>query len=155
MKIDWKKLIICILIPIGVGTITSFLTMGSMETFDYLNKPPLSPSGIVFPIVWSILYVLMGISSYLVIRSGKEYRTKTALTVYGIQLILGLIWSLVFFNLEGYLAAFFLLIILLATILVMTFLFYKLNKISGYLMIPYIIWVFFAGYLNFMIFLLN
>ena len=84
MKIQWKKLIICIAIPLLVGGLSALLTQSSMETFEMVNKPPLSPPGWLFPVVWTILYVLMGIASYLVLTSGKP--DDIALKAYGIQL---------------------------------------------------------------------
>jgi len=85
LKIQWKDLITCIVIPLAVGSLSALLTQNSMEAFDFMNKPALSPPGWLFPVVWTILYILMGIASYLVLTSGKP--NDAALTVYGIQLI--------------------------------------------------------------------
>lgn len=153
MKLEWKKLLICIAIPLLVGSISAFLTRGNMQIFNTLNKPPLSPSGWLFPIVWTLLYILMGIASYLVLVSKKE-NTK-ALTVYGIQLVFNFFWSIIFFNLNLYLFAFAWLILLWILILKTTILFYQISKSAGYLMIPYLLWVTFAGYLNLGIYFLN
>lgn len=153
MKIEWKKLISCIAIPLIVGGVSALLTRGSMETFASVNKPPLSPPGWLFPIVWTILYILMGVASYLVLTSGKMNRT--ALTVYGIQLAFNFLWPILFFNLELYLFSFIWLVILWLLILITTVLFYIISKPAGYLMIPYLLWVTFAGYLNLAIYLLN
>lgn len=153
MKIQWKKLLLCILVPLLVGGIAAFLTIGGMETFKNLNKPELSPPGWLFPVVWTILYILMGIASYLVIISGKPNRT--ALIFYGIQLVFNFFWSLIFFNLELYLFAFIWLVILWVLIFITMVLFYKVSEPAGYLMIPYLLWVTFAGYLNYSIYLLN
>ncbi len=155
LKIDFKKLIINIAIPLGVGALSALISMGSMETFATLNKPPLSPPGWLFPVVWSILYILMGISSYLITESGKPARAKTALTVYGVQLFFNFMWSIIFFNFEAYLFAFIWLIALLVLIIANAYLFYQIDRRAGLLFIPYILWVIFAGYLNFGIFLLN
>ena len=155
MKIQWKKLIICIAIPLLVGGLAALITMGSMESFALLNKPPLSPPVWLFPVVWTILYILMGIASYLVYTSPQPYRSKTSLTVYGVQLFFNFFWSIIFFNLEMYLFAFIWLVILWLLILVTTVLFYRIEKSAGYLMIPYLIWVTFAGYLNLGIYILN
>ncbi len=153
LKIQWKKLIACLAIPLAVGGLSALLTRSSMESFEALNKPPLSPPGWLFPVVWTILFVLMGIASYLVVVSGKPNRT--ALTVYGVQLLFNFVWSLLFFNLEQYLFAFVWLVILWLLILITTVLFYRISKPAGYLMVPYLLWVAFAGYLNFAIYLLN
>lgn len=110
MKIQWKKLIICLAIPLAVGGISAFLIQDSMETFDTLQKPPLSPPGWLFPVVWTILYILMGIASYLVLTSSSP--NQTALTLYGIQLTFNFIWPLIFFNRQQYLFAFIWLVLL-------------------------------------------
>lgn len=153
MKIQWKNLVTCLFIPLAVGSLSALLTQNNMKTFGLLNKPALAPPGWLFPIVWTILYVLMGIASYLVLISEKP--NDTALTVYGIQLIFNFFWSIIFFNLEMYLFAFIWLVVLWLLILKTTILFYQISKVTGYLMIPYLLWVTFAGYLNFSIYLLN
>ncbi|MEE0966496.1 MAG: TspO/MBR family protein [Bacilli bacterium] len=149
-----KTLIVCILIPLAVGFLSALLTRNSMSTFSLLNKPLLAPPGWLFPIVWTILYILMGIASYLVYTS-YFYNKNNALLTYEIQLIFNFFWSIIFFNLEAYLFAFIWLIILWILILITTIQFYNINKLAGLLMIPYLLWVTFAGYLNFMIYLLN
>ena len=124
-----------------------------METFRLVNKPALAPPGWVFPVAWTILYILMGIASYLVLTSGKP--NDTALTLYGIQLVFNFFWSIIFFNLEMYLFAFIWLVVLWLLIFKTAILFYQISKPAGYLMIPYLLWVAFAGYLNLSIYLLN
>ena len=152
----WKPYIFWIAVSEGVGALSGFLSRNGMQLYSTaINKPPLSPPGWLFPVVWSILYVLMGISSYLITESGKPARSKTALTVYGVQLFFNFMWSIIFFNFEAYLFAFIWLIALLVLIIVNTYLFYQIDRRAGLLFIPYIIWVTFAGYLNFGIFLLN
>lgn len=153
MKIEWKKLILCLVIPLAIGGIAALLTKNSMGLFTTINKPALSPPGWLFPIVWTILYVLMGLASYLVLQSEKE--NTTALRMYGIQLVFNFFWPILFFNLELYLLAFFWLVILWLFILLTTILFYQISRPAGYLMIPYLLWVTFAGYLNLSIALLN
>lgn len=155
MKIQWKKLLISIAIPLLVGIAASLLTMNSMEAFGALNKPLFAPPAWLFPVVWTLLYVLMGIASYLVATSDKTYRARSALTVYGIQLAFNFLWSIIFFNLNAYWFAFVWLVLLWILILLNTVLFYRISKPAGYIMIPYILWVAFAGYLNFAIALLN
>lgn len=146
-------MILCIVLPLAVGGLSALLTRGGMEVFQSLNKPLLSPPGWLFPVVWTILYILMGIASYLVLTSGKPNRA--ALTVYGIQLAFNFFWSIIFFNLEAYLFSFIWLVILWILIFVTMILFYGISKPAGYLLLPYLLWVTFAGYLNFYIYLLN
>ncbi|MBQ8605293.1 MAG: tryptophan-rich sensory protein [Clostridia bacterium] len=154
VKINFKKLIICIAIPLGLGILSGLITSGSMEQFKSLDKPPLSPPAIVFPIVWSILYVLMGIASYFVLESGVS-SVGPALRVYALQLIFNIIWPIIFFNLNMYLLAFIWLVILFLLVCLTTLLFYSCNKAAGYLMLPYLVWLVIAGYLNLGIYLLN
>ena len=153
MKIQWKNLITCLAIPLAVGSLSALLTQNSMETFNSITKPGLAPPGWLFPVVWTILYILMGIASYLVLTSGKP--NNKALTTYGIQLVFNFFWSIIFFNLELYLFAFIWLVLLWLLILKTILLFYQISKPAGYLMVPYLLWVTFAGYLNLAIYLLN
>lgn len=156
MKKQCKKLIVCLAIPLAVGGLSAFLTRGSMRAFQALNKPPLSPPGWLFPVVWTILFILMGIASYLVLTSGAaEASIRKALTVYGVQLAFNFFWSIIFFNLKQYLFAFIWLVLLELLIIKTTSLFYKATRPAGQLMLPYLLWVAFAGYLNFAIYLLN
>ncbi len=156
MTVKLKPLLINIFIPLAVGGFSALLTSDSMKAFGELNQPPLSPPAWLFPVVWSILYILMGIAAYLVFTSNaSKDKIKNSLIFYAIQLIFNFFWSLIFFNMQAYLFAFFWLLAMLAFIVITTVLFYKISKPAGIIMIPYIIWVTFAGYLNFAIFLLN
>lgn len=153
MKVQWRKLIVCIAIPLAVGGLSAALTSGAMQSFESINKPAFSPPGWLFPVVWTILYILMGIASYLVLVSGEP--KGTALATYGIQLFFNFMWSIIFFNFNLYLFAFIWLVILWVLIFETTVQFYRISKPAGYLMLPYLFWVAFAGYLNYMIYLLN
>ena len=156
MKIDKKRLIICLAIPLVVGGAAGLLTMNSMEAFEALNQPPLSPPGWLFPVVWTVLYVLMGIASYLVSVSDAPQEAKArALWTYGIQLAFNFLWPIAFFNLKWYLFAFLWLVILWILILITALRFGRIRKPAGYLLVPYLLWVAFAGYLNLGIYLLN
>ena len=156
MKIKWTELLTCLLIPLSVGAVSGIVSGGGIDGFDSMIKPPLSPPSWLFPIVWTLLFILMGIASYLVLVSGAEKDDIIrALTFYGIQLFFNFFWSIIFFNLQWYLVAFVWLVVLWILIVTTTVLFYRISKPAGYLMIPYILWVAFAGYLNFAIFLLN
>lgn len=156
MKIDKKRLIICLAIPLVVGGAAGLLTMNSMEAFEALNQPPLSPPGWLFPVVWTVLYVLMDIASYLVSVSDAPHEEKArALWTYGIQLAFNFLWPIAFFNLKWYLFAFLWLVILWILILITALRFGRIRKPAGYLLVPYLLWVAFAGYLNLGIYLLN
>ena len=143
-------------IPLLVGGLSALLTNGAMQSFDKINKPPLSPPGWLFPVVWTLLYVLMGIASYIIYTAKYSAGLAgNALLFYLLQLIFNFFWSIIFFNWEAYLLAFIWLLVLLALIIVTTVKFYRISKPAAYLMLPYIIWVAFAGYLNLGIYLLN
>lgn len=149
-------LIKCIAIPLAVGGLSAWLTSGSMDLFEAVNKPPLSPPGWLFPVAWTILYTLMGIASYLVVMSGAEPEAiQRALILYGIQLAVNFLWPIFFFNLEWFLFAFFWLLLLWGLILLTIRAFYPISEKAAYLLIPYLIWVTFAGYLNLGIWYLN
>lgn len=149
-----KSLIISLLISLGIGGLSGIITSGSMDLYKYLVKPPLSPPGIVFIIVWSILYVLMGISAYKIYESKNIGRDK-ALIVYITQLFLNFIWPILFFTLNYRFVSFIWILILFITILIMITKFYKINKLSAYLQLPYLFWVVFACYLNLGFYILN
>ena len=156
MNIQKRLLAICISIPLAVGGLSAWLTMDSMKTFEQLNQPPLSPPGWLFPVVWTLLFVLMGIASYLVAASeAAQEQKRRALIVYGVQLAFNFLWSIVFFNLRWFLFAFIWLVVLWILILLTAAAFYRIRKVSAYLLIPYLAWVAFAGYLNFGVYLLN
>ncbi len=151
-----RQLLICIAIPLLVGTLSAWISRGAMESFDALNQPPLSPPGWLFPVVWTILYILMGIASYLVLISGRPQRMiDKALRVYGLQLGVNFFWSIIFFNWSKYLFAFFWLILLWILIYITIRRFYDISKMTGYLLAPYLVWVTFAGYLNLGVYWLN
>lgn len=148
-KINWKRLIIIIIITFVVGSFFSFFTMNNMDTFKELEKP-INVPGILFPIVWSILYLLMSISLYIVID-----KNRNSLIIYSIQLIINSLWTLIFFGFGAYLLAFIWIILLLIAIVIMIAKFYNIDKKAAYLNIPYLLWVLFAAYLNLEIYLLN
>ena len=156
MKINKKLLILCLVIPLAVGGIAALLTGGGMDAFETLNQPILSPPGWLFPVAWTILYILMGIASYLVLTSGKaQERIRRALVLYGVQLAFNFLWPIFFFSLSAYLFAFMWLVGLWLLILATTVSFHRISNAAGWLMLPYLVWVTFAGYLNLGIYLLN
>jgi len=155
-KINKKLLILCLVIPLDVGGIAALLTGGDMDSFAKLSQPPLSPPGWLFPVVWSVLYILMGIAAYLALMSGKNQADiRSAILLYSIQLALNFMWPVFFFSLSAYLFSFIWLAVLWLFIIATAISFCKLADRAGYLMIPYYLWVTFAGYLNFGIYLLN
>lgn len=153
-KIDIKSLAKCLGISLGVGALSAIFTMFGTDSFEKAVKPPLTPPSFLFPIVWTILFILMGISSYIISRSDSEHST-TALLVYGIQLVVNFFWPVFFFNLQAYFFSFLWIILLWVLIIVMIAKFYKVSKVAAWLQIPYLLWVTFATYLNFGIYLLN
>lgn len=156
MKINTRLLIVCVAIPLIVGGASALITNDSMETFAYLNKPPLAPPAWLFPVVWTILYTLMGISSYLVITSDAEKeQIEEAIKLYGYQLAVNFLWPTFFFNFGWYFFAFIWLVLLWILVLMMILKFKDISKVAAYMNIPYLVWLTFAGYLNFAIWLLN
>ena len=151
-----RVFIINILIPLAVGGLSGFLTMDGMRQFSNLNQPPLSPPGILFPIVWTILYTLMGIGAALVITSTSAPQVKSlSIRVYTFQLFLNFLWPLLFFGAGAYTLAVVELVLLLFMVIFMTYLFSKSNKVAAFLQIPYILWLAFALYLNIAVAVLN
>ncbi len=156
----WKKLkpyIISVLLALGVGALSALLTKGNMDIYDSIVRPPLSPPMWTFPVVWSVLYILMGISSAIVYirRDDDRNVAGNALKLYAVQLAVNFLWSIIFFNMRAYLFAFIWLIFLWLLILAMIISFWKISRTAAYLQIPYLLWVTFAGYLTFMIYFLN
>lgn len=149
-----KSLIISIIIPLFVGLISSLLSINSFSNFNLLNKPPLSPPGWLFPVVWTILYVLMGISSYLIYEE-NDVHSDCCLKIYLLSLFVNFLWTPVFFSLELRLFAFIIIVLLDLLVAYTIMCYYKVNKKAAYLQIPYLIWVLFATYLNLSIYLLN
>src|SRR5574344_265155 len=148
MKINYKKLIYYILITFLIGSVFAIFTKNAGGFYQQLNKP-FELQSIVFPIVWSIIYLLLGICAYLV-KDNKE-----AIRSYYIELIVNSFWTLLFFGFKLYLVSFIWLLLLIYLVVNMMLKFWKVNKIATYLNISYLLWLIFAGYLNFMIYYLN
>ncbi len=152
-----KPYIISILISVGTGLLSAFFTRDNMNLYEEISTPALSPPAILFPIVWTILYVLMGVSAAIVYNSvsvNSDKRAK-ALFTYGLSLVVNFFWSIIFFNMRMYFFAFIWLILLWVLVLKTILEYSEINKGAAYLQIPYLLWVTFAGYLTFSIFLLN
>lgn len=153
----YKPYIISILIALAVGGLSALATSGSMDIYNEITKPPLSPPSVLFPIVWSVLFILMGISSagvYTELKKQENF-SSVPLTVYAVSLGINFLWSIIFFNLRAFFFAFVWLILLLAVILTMIIEFYKVRPWTAYLQIPYFLWGLFALYLNIAIYILN
>ena len=136
MRTNWKKLIICLAIPLAAGGLGT-LFAGGMDAYKNFNQPPLSPPGWVFPIVWSILYLLMGYASYRIYTSGAEpAQVRKALTFYGVQLFLNFLWPILFFGFQWYFAAFVLLLVLWAFIYLTMHFFGEIDDTAENLLIP-------------------
>ncbi len=157
MKKRTKAYIIGIIIPLAVGGLSAFITKDSMDIYQSLRQPPLSPPGIAFPIVWTVLYILMGVGSTMVYLSegGTEAKRNRALIVYGVQLAVNFFWSIFFFSMQAFLFSFVWLLLLWGLIVLMIVMFSRIRSTAAYLQVPYMLWVSFAGYLNLMVYLLN
>lgn len=149
-----KVWIVSLLIPLAVGALSALLTMGGMEDFSALRQPPLSPPGFLFPIVWTVLYLLMGAGAAIVYLSGSPVQGK-ALKVYGLQLVVNFFWSIIFFAFGARLLALLWILLLLFLVIKMIMLFHKAVPLAAYLQIPYLLWILFATYLNAGVWFLN
>ena len=146
--------IISVLIAYAVALLSLLFTKDSMQQYSLLDKPPLAPDSIVFPIVWGILYTLMGISSAIIYLSHSRQK-KPALTVYAVQLVLTFVWTLLFFKLKLRLASLVLLVVMVILVISMIVRFGRIKPIAGYMNIPYLLWLLFATYLNVGTYILN
>lgn len=152
-----KPYIIAVLLTLAVGGLASLLTSSNTDVYNNLNRPALAPPPILFPIVWSVLYILMGIGAGHVyaLRNSAPKSVSCGIKLYIIQLVMNFLWTIIFFNTQAFLFAFIWLALLWILIILMIFKFKEVSPAAAYLQIPYILWVTFAGYLNFMIYLLN
>jgi len=141
-----------IFLPVVLGSIVGFLISGNID-YSNLTKPPLAPSSIVFPIAWTIIYLLMGLSYFILKRNEKDIKLESI--IYYTQLFVNLLWSIIFFNLEWRFFAIIWIFLLDVLVAIMIYLFYNKNKLSGYLNIPYMLWLLFATYLTIGIYILN
>lgn len=155
-KIRWKPLILSLLIALGVGGLSGFLTRNSMDTYSKYNKPLLSPPGFIFPIVWTALFILMAISAYLIYVSDAPKKERSnALFLYLLQLIINFMWPIIFFKFDMLLLGFLWIVLLWVIVIFMIISFYKIKPIAALLQIPYLLWLSFAAYLNLGIYTLN
>ena len=143
-------------IPLAVGAVSALLSRGAMELFEIVKKPPLAPPSWLFPVVWTLLYTLMGISSYLVrVSDAAAGEKRKALTIYGYQLAVNFLWPTFFFNLQWYLFSLAWLILLWILVFGMINRFRPISRWAALLNIPYLIWLTIAAYLNAGIWWLN
>lgn len=152
-----KTCLVSILIALGAGGLSAFLIRNSVCLYDIIRKPALSPPAVLFPVVWTVLYILMGISSARIYLQKPDYAFEVMDTLlnYALQLILNVFWPVIFFNIQTFFFALIWLVVLWCLIIKVIFRFSRLDTVAAYLQIPYFLWVTYAGYLNFMIYLMN
>ena len=147
MKIQWKALIASLALSLGTGFLSTLLTPNIQDNYAQLYRPPLAPPGWVFPVVWTVLFILMGLAAYFIYVSDSENKSA-ALRLYVLQLALNLGWTVIFFRFGAYLPAFLWLVILWFLVFMLVRQFGEIDELSGKLMAPYLIWLTFAAYLN-------
>jgi tryptophan-rich sensory protein len=152
----WKPYVIWIAIAEGVGALSGFLSRSGMQIYAaQIEKPPLSPPALVFPIVWVILYALMGISAARIYNSPASAERSRGLNLFIAQLVVNFFWSLIFFNAQAFGFAAIWLVLLWILVLWMILTFRKVDPLAAWLQVPYLIWLTFAAYLNLGVYLLN
>ena len=156
LKKNWKTYAFWILLSEGVGALSGWLTRDGMKVYEQtVTQPPLSPPPWVFPVVWGILYALMGIGAARVYLAPASNNRSRGLLLFLVQLVFNFLWSIVFFNLQAYGFALIWLLALWVLILWMILAFRRVDKPAAWLQIPYLLWVTFAVYLTFGVWLLN
>ena len=156
-KQKYLPILIFSAVSLGVGGLSALFTAGNMKIFDSVKMPPLSPPAAVFPIVWTVLYALMGVSAGRVWQKKDLNRrfASAGLEIFAISLAFNFFWSIFFFNCKSFLFSFGWLVLLFVQVLFTVIFYRRVDRLAGNLQIPYLLWVAFAGYLNFGIFLLN
>lgn len=158
LKRLWRKIRVYVAfaaIALAAGGLAGLLSGSSMADFEALRKPPLSPPGWLFPVVWSALYVLMGISAGRVWRASSGAKRRDAIFFWGAQLFVNFFWTLIFFVFQYRLFAAVWLMLLLALVVIMVLKFAKIDRAAAYLQLPYLLWLCFALYLNLGVWYLN
>ena len=156
VKRKWKPYIFFIALAEGVGFLSGWLSReGTAQYSQSMVKPPLSPPGWVFPVVWTILFALMGFGAARVYNSPQSSLRSRGLNLFVLQLLVNFFWSLIFFNAGRYGLAYFWLMLLLILVGAMTVRFYRVAPVAGLAQIPYLLWLVFASYLNFGVWYLN
>lgn len=149
-----RPYIFSILLSLTVGGLSALSTANNMNIYDKINPPPIVPPGWLFAVVWTVLFILMGISAAMIFTSDSAQKDD-ALFIYAVSLVLNFSWSIFFFNMLAFLISFIILIALWLSIILTIIKYYKINKVAAWLQVPYLLWVTFAGYLNVAIILLN
>lgn len=153
---DWKNYTFWILLAEAIGALSGWLTREGAQIYGQtIVKPPLSPPAVVFPIVWSILYALMGVSAARIYQSGESKDRSRSLNLFILQLIVNFFWSPIFFNAQAFGFAFLWLLLLWVLVFCMILAFRKVDPLAAVLQIPYLLWLTFAAYLNFGVWILN
>ena len=157
MKKEIRTYSISIAIALAVGGFSALLTAGNMDIYSEITQPPLSPPSVLFPIVWTLLYILMGISAAMIFLQKKEnpQASQKSFVFYGISLFLNFFWSVIFFNMQAFLFSFIWLLLLWVSVLLTILQYRKISPLAAALQVPYLLWITFAGYLNLAIFILN
>ena len=160
METKTKQFIICIALPLATGALSSFLTKDDMAALRDAEKPALYPPEFIFPVVWTVLFLLMGIASYRIIRAHKKndtavYRVRIAIAYYILQLAVNFFWPFAFFHYQAYWLAFAVLVVLVYVVLRTYHTFSAIDRFAGYYLLPYLVWLAFAGYLNMAIAMMN
>lgn len=155
-KVYVFPLVIAVIIPLLVGVFSAFLTSDDMKAYEILKRPAAAPPGWLFPIVWTLLYITMGLASYFVYTSdaGTEQKRK-ALIFYAAQLVMNMFWSTLFFTYRLYLVSLIWLIAMWILILICVFRFLRISKAAGIMMGVLLLWTTFAAYLNLAYFIMN
>jgi tryptophan-rich sensory protein len=154
--VQWLKLIISLILPLAAGYIASAFTAQSITGWYYLlQKPSFNPPNWLFAPVWTTLYIMMGISLYLVWKQSYKRNISFELNLFLFQLVLNILWTIIFFGLNEIFIAFLEILLLWVSIIICIIYFYRINKTAAYLMVPYIFWVSFASILTFSIWKLN
>lgn len=154
-KIDWCLLLKIVLFTELVGILSGLFAGNTGQLYTLFIKPPLSPPGWLFGVVWPVLYLLMGIAAYLIYRAPQSQERRQAITLYWVQLFVNFLWPIIFFRFERYWLSVAVILLLVALVAMTTLRFWKLNKTAGYLMLPYLLWLLFATYLNIGVAVLN
>lgn len=155
-KTNYPVLLCAVSFPLIIGMISAAFSSREMAAYQSMKKPPLSPPAWVFPLAWTILYLMMGLASYYIYNSKTDKSSKIpALIMYAIQLAINFCWSILFFNWKMYLLAFIWLLVMWCIVIGCMVRFYHIDKKAAYLMVPYVLWLTFAAYLNLGAYVLN